>query len=477
MGVRLRRPFHPKALFGRAGNFGEVPIAGTAQKQSTNVASRLLHLLSIKCEPKWYSNWQRLNCQDRIGDEMKKLLQLFLLALPALLFVLMLEWASGIYLNSRFDDFNLAVQGGGEMPANGYQLWAHPANYSNWLRVSRYNNFGFRSFDDTSVEKPQDTVRIFIMGGSTALGAGANPTYPWVNMSGQGQYAPDETIAASLERLLNAKYPSRTYEVINAATNWTQLHQQIIHYLRKVQYFDPDLVISIDGMNDVLPIADSYLSTWDQSEKEKVDILQSNFRVKLQPLLKSSNFVYLAAGATFGEKRQGRLPIDQELVNRYAAMSKPEGFNANAEKYLVTNAELVNRGVEFYIDHLWHFSDILRRDKVASLFVQQPALIMDQTKQLTKIEIALKNYLYATEAYYDVNFFQQLEKEASATARAEGLEFVSFLNIFGAETTEIYTDYCHLTPYGNEVFANELVNEIEARYPHLFTGEVAARIN
>lgn len=402
---------------------------------------------------------------------MRTLMRLALMALPTVLLLLILEWAAGIYLNSRFENFDLATQGAGEMPPSGYQLWEHPSNYWNWLKVSRYNNFGFRRFEDTSVQKPEGVVRIFIMGGSGALGSGANPTYPWVNMSGQGQYSPSETIAGHLERLLNIKYPNRKYEVINAATNWSQLHQQIIHYLRKVKYFDPDLVISIDGQNDVLPIAESYLSTWDQSAEEKVSILQSNFRVKLQPLLKKSNLAYLVAAVAFAERRQGKLPIDQNLVDKYAAMQKTNDFDLAVADYSVANSDLIDRGVDFYINHLWYFSDILRRDKVDALFVQQPELIMDSTKPFTKIEMAIRNYMYTGKAYYDVNFFQRLEQAASAAAQAEGLEYVSFLNIFGAETTEIYTDYCHLTPHGNEVLATRLIGEIETRYPHLFAEE------
>ena len=402
---------------------------------------------------------------------MRTLSKVAILALPTILLLLVFEWAAGVYLNSRFQNFDLTTQGGGEMAPSGYQLWEHPSNYWNWLKVSRYNNYGFRRFEDTSVQKPEGVVRIFIMGGSGALGSGANVSYPWLNISGQGQYSPSETIAGHLERLLNLKYPNRKYEVINAATNWAQLHQQIIHYLRKVKYFDPDLVISIDGQNDAIIIKDSYLSTWDYSAQWKVADLQSNFRVKLQPLLKRSNLAYLVAAAAFAERRQGKLPIDQNLVDKYVAMKKPETFDAAITDYAVTHSDVINRGVDFYISQLWHFSDILRRDNVDALFVQQPSLIMDGTKPFTNIETALRNFMFQGDAGYTVNFLRRVEQDASAVAQAEGLEYVSFLNIFGAETTEIYTDYCHLTPYGNEVLATRLISEIETRYPHLFVEE------
>ena len=390
------------------------------------------------------------------------------LVIPTLVLLLVMEWAAGVYLKARYEGFDLAVQGGGEMPPSSYQLWAHPSNYWNWLKLNRYNNLGFRSLEDVSIEKPEGVIRIVIMGGSGALGSGANPTYPWINMSGQGQYSPAETIADQLEGLFNRKYPNRRHEVINAATNWAQLHQQIVHYLRKIRYLDPDIVISIDGQNDALPIDDHYLSTWDKSELEKVAYLKSNLRTKLQPVIKRSNLMYLVAGLAFAEKRQGKIPVEEDLVESYVSMSPPENIDAIIEDYALSHSDLIDRGVNFYIDHLWFFYDVLKRDDVAALFVQQPQLIMDKTKPFTQIEIAMKNYMHTRDLRYEFNFFRSLESMASNLSRNKGLPYISFLNIFDNEHEEIYTDYTHLTPLGNGLLAVRLMHEIEGRYPNLF---------
>jgi hypothetical protein len=398
------------------------------------------------------------------------IVKLTVLALPTVLFLLLCEWGASVYLKHKYGpEFDLAVQAAGEMAPSGYQLWEHPANYWNWLKTSRYNNLGFRRIEDTSIEKEPGTTRIFFMGGSGALGSSANPAYPWLQMSGQAQYSPDETISAYLERQLNAKYPGRRFEVINAATNWAQLHQQLLHYYRKIRYLQPDLVISMDGQNDAGPIFDQYLSWWDQAGELKVADLNANLRVAMRPFIARSNLLFLMAGIALAEKRQGTQASDQALVDRYKVLGKPADYQQQVDTYASANKELVARGVGFYSDHLQHFYDALNRDGVRALFIQQPELVMDHTKPLTDIERALQNYLFETPDSYAVNFYRSVEQAGERLKATTGLPFYSFLNIFGGASGEVYTDYTHLTPHGNELLAAKLVEIIEAEHPSLFT--------
>lgn len=399
-----------------------------------------------------------------------KSVKIIALALPAILLLLFCEWAAERYLKLRYGaEFDLVVQATGEMAPSGYQVWEHPANYWNWLKLSRYNNLGFRRFEDTSVAKEPGTTRIFIMGGSGALGSRANPAFPWMRMSGQAQYSADETISSYLEQFLNEMYPNQRFEVINAATNWAQLHQQLIHYYRKIRYLDADLVISMDGQNDGGAVSDGYLSKWDQTRVEGLEALNSNFRVKMRPFITRSHFLFLVAAMAFGERESGRQPIDQALVDEYNLLGKPSDYDERMAAYAQENQEQLGRSVRLYSEHLQHFYDALNRDGVKALFIQQPELVADRTKNLTEIESAMQNYLFNNSDPYADNFYRLVEQSGERLKATEGLPFYSFLNIFGDAEGEVYIDYTHLTPNGNNLLAAKLVEIIEAEHASLFT--------
>lgn len=97
------------------------------------------------------------------------------------------------------------------------------------------NEHGFRS-DPISVEKPDGAFRIFALGGSTTL-------------SVRTSYA--STYPAKLQTLLRARYPDRTIEVQNAASDWYTTAHSLINYELRVRRFRPDVVIVFHAVNDL----------------------------------------------------------------------------------------------------------------------------------------------------------------------------------------------------------------------------------
>ena len=71
---------------------------------------------------------------------------------------------------------------------------------------------------------------------------------------------------------------------------------------------------------------------------------------------------------------------------------------------------------------------------------------------------------------FAVNFFREIEARGIVLRKIDGLQFYSMLQPFEGVTGELYTDYCHLTPSGNEHFARKLLALIESAYPDLFSG-------
>lgn len=104
-----------------------------------------------------------------------------------------------------------------------YYRISHPLTYANNSRVFE-------------VEKPADSIRVFCLGGSACAG--------W-------PHPPEETFSAYLERGLQAAYPGKRVEVINAAAHGFASYR-VRYMLNDVLEMDPDAVIVWCGNNEFL---------------------------------------------------------------------------------------------------------------------------------------------------------------------------------------------------------------------------------
>jgi lysophospholipase L1-like esterase len=102
------------------------------------------------------------------------------------------------------------------------------------------NRQHMRSARDLVMPGPADVFRIFLIGGSTAYSVGA-PSL-------------DQTISGYLEKFLNEKGcpDGRRIEVLNASVcAWSSTHERI-WIANAISEWDPDLVLSFTGANDVV---------------------------------------------------------------------------------------------------------------------------------------------------------------------------------------------------------------------------------
>ncbi len=97
----------------------------------------------------------------------------------------------------------------------------------------------FRSGASPVLPKPRNTVRVFLTGGSVAYGTGAP--------------SQDRIVSAYLERMLQARAGDEPthFEVFTLASpGWASTHERIL-IENRLSELEPDLVISLSGVNDV----------------------------------------------------------------------------------------------------------------------------------------------------------------------------------------------------------------------------------
>jgi len=99
----------------------------------------------------------------------------------------------------------------------------------------KFNSDGFRG-DEFSEEKPSNVYRIFMVGGSTMLGAATTN---------------DTTISSIMQKMFDLEKMDKEIEVVNAGISGNTVVSEYDFIKSKIVNYDPDLIIMYDGWNDV----------------------------------------------------------------------------------------------------------------------------------------------------------------------------------------------------------------------------------
>ena len=99
----------------------------------------------------------------------------------------------------------------------------------------KFNSDGFRG-DEFSEEKSSNVYRIFMVGGSTMLGA---------------ETTNDTTISSIMQKMFDLEKIDKEIEVVNAGISGSTVVSEYNFIKSKIVNYDPDLIIMYDGWNDI----------------------------------------------------------------------------------------------------------------------------------------------------------------------------------------------------------------------------------
>jgi len=350
-----------------------------------------------------------------------------------------------------------------------YAVWRTNPSYTDGF--IRNNHQGFRRDEDTPLDKAPNSVRIFIVGGSVAYGIAGN-------LFGEVAHNPapprnSETISYYLERELNARYPSRHWEVINAGVPAYRLHQDLARLLSVVLRYRPDYVISIDGVNDM----ESILSAPVHYDPYLVDERMVDFDELANP----AGFTSLRVLASNWLRRESALAhslqdwIAERRTARYVARTalpdplkdpvRWEDLTAEQQRHYRGSAAQLDA----YARLVRQIHAILAVDHVEDLFVLQPHLATTH-KPLTGTEPVLneltrrrRGNLYV---YGFATLYPRLADTLSADAPVTGYRFLNTIGAFDGMRDQAYTDFCHLTPQADRVIADRILDSLRDSFAH-----------
>jgi hypothetical protein len=257
-----------------------------------------------------------------------------------------------------------------------------------------------------------DHFRILILGGSTAD-----------NLS---RMSP-EFYARVFEKLTN-----KPLEVINFAQAGSISSQELVMLARYGLRVEPDLVIAIDGVNDIVGM----------TKGMPPGIPYTDAYVQL-----AMNHPFLNAVVTVAQRSQ--------FVNALRKLKE-----RREEKALQLNANAVSLAVAEYITNQSAMATVA--DGIGAKFVTvlQPYIHLRKTNTPNERALrAMTNYAYRKKFMTDV--LSSLSTQLSRRDRGPSAAFIDSTSFCDESTKDCFVDEAHLTFHGNELLLLHIANELD----------------
>jgi hypothetical protein len=333
---------------------------------------------------------------------------------------------------------------------NSYRIYEHVPGFKegdgkkNWIEI---NGQGFRRSSETSLRKPENTYRIFLMGGSAAHGISSAAPYPIAHLY------QDETIDAELEKLLEQKHPDKNFEVINAAVTGYETFQHTAYISSELLNYDPDLVIFFDGNNDHFinnPLYDPY------KDKE-----YKFWEKRLQQPSINGGFDYfmlwLSKFSAIG-KAYMSWKMQNDAINYFPRQSPVLKYDS--DKTSVINHQYIAKRT--FLRSIRSNISILNNNTIPAIIALQPILVLRNKDLLSAEEKKWLNEDPNIQLLYPqvVNELKDVCKKNSATF----IDINPSFNNKELKDQQLFIDYCHLNAKGSEIAAEKLFASVDSIY-------------
>lgn len=354
------------------------------------------------------------------------------------------------------------------LPSSYVDRWTAWRSAPGYERVGLHHNAqGFRHDADVSITKPPNTVRIFFAGGSAAYGCNGlfskSLDPDWAILTNR------DLIDVYLQKRLAKEHPERNWEVVNVATNEFRMHQTLAHFYSTLVLYKPDLVIFFDGHNDISGLMGSTTNPYDPFSETPHNL---EFEAMAYPHTLRS-WLYLNAAWLRNESILFRT-IQDRIPQRNQFGAPEDGGQPVHSPVSLTSLSpaLQHRAAEnmakagYYAQEVGRLHNALAYEGVLTMFVMQPELILSQ-KPLTPTEKRFVDYYDQIMGPYNIYMYENLQPEiarqTTAAANAGGYDFLDTRYVFQQVSEKTFTDYCHLTPRGNELIAGRIYEQMTSR--------------
>jgi len=178
------------------------------------------------------------------------------------------------------------------------------------------NSDGFRG-PEITLEKSENTYRIFVVGGSTTMG--------------QGSSSDETTIPGFMQERFDKENLDVNVEVINAGINSLYSFSETFHIKKNLVKYNPDLIINYGGIND----ADVWVENARIKTTQEVEEDYGGFKFKNYPFFRTPFVIFTLFFVSdwkeneYGERTNPTEKVIPAWKDRWldaCALGKTEGF-------------------------------------------------------------------------------------------------------------------------------------------------------
>ncbi|MGH7232657.1 MAG: hypothetical protein ACREJU_15060 [Nitrospiraceae bacterium] len=399
--------------------------------------------------------------QRKAFSKSKKFSPFFLSIVCFVVVGILLEGVSRLYYYVHWGNHLYGIQHNEYSLRLGWSL--APGTY----RYFHVNDQGFRRTNNVSLVPSNDTIRIFLVGGSTAFGS--NGLYPQVDVK---PLYDQDTIDYQLQLLLKTRHPGSRFEVINAAVSEYRLFQEMTLFREKLVNFHPDLVIFLDGHNDISALTEGAALVHESAPYWKNRHFQRGQRVlnessPLGPLLYLDIYLgrasYLYYGMTVLHQRIHEIFASHGGVPTVIGDWGDSAFRPSEEKALRERYERrlkeLDTVLHLYLDLVNDLKVGAARRNIKIVYGLQPQIVVEEPSNLSKKDQQIQQIAFQHQRDFGSLSWRYLTSKISSRLTKEStpnFRFVDLVTIAKDHPGELYTDYCHLTAEGNRIVAERL---------------------
>jgi len=323
------------------------------------------------------------------------------------------------------------------------------------------NEESFKDFEDVPPDKPADEYRVLVTGGSVIYGRG--PVPPADAIADHYEVTYRWTIPHIMEQLLNAdpeikgKINGKRVRVINAGVPGYVYQNNLMRYLAKLRLYHPDLIVALDGANEVHSVARP-LKDWNyftegpyyETVSAVMDMSRPGLMNYLALWLKRNTYFFTWLALQRGE---GTGILDES-----------GGFAAHAQDATPEMMAMRDSNIRQVADVAAFYHKALETDGVPHVFALQP-MFRNCKKKRTPMEAKIEQVAGMEKLgfFYAVDTYDEIVKQVKERNRKIGFEVVDLTGIYDHVTTWVFTDWCHLTNGANFLMAKALTNEVKTR--------------
>ena len=389
----------------------------------------------------------------------KKLLKFSLFTIVVILLAAELLCRLFVFSHYRNLHTNNYIQGSPLQTADHSQVFINQPFYVDYHHKYQHNEWGMKSApgDVFIPQKTPDDFWVLLTGASAMEGMGSNRNGEWLDITGIEDHAYNQNIAYYLQTMLQKSMPDKRVRVLNGATSAYTIYQSYQRYLLLSDKFQPDWVISMDGMNDPSELAPDQ-TTESYTREEWSGNPQFHAPLKyIIPLTRYSALINTIKQKLFHFKEDGRMVYNQkkDFPKRIQWLNTP----APPMKWAVKTRG-IEKGIHCFSSWLIRYDSLLTARHQPHLLLLQPHMSMRDTANLQPIEMAVNHYYRVTfQDSVKHTYLKALYNQFAADSlhpHIVTMESVHHWPIW------VFVDYCHFSDAATQKIAGEIFNYISS---------------